>query len=126
MTAQDGIRWIVARPIDFQLGHRGSARAEIQFLCDAGPYEIELVVRETATRLEVTGQVRSPQGGKEPVAGLPVALIEVARATVASTVRTDEFGEFELASRHKCSLGLRLGRGNDSPYVLVWEEDGTA
>jgi hypothetical protein len=114
--------WIVPRRIVHETGVRSGALADVQLVCRAGPYELDILVREHAdpVGLQIVGQVTL--GGRiyEPAAHVHVELVE-ALAPVAAT-DTDDFGEFEIGSRNKDRVyGLKVGEADDAPCVLVWE-----
>jgi hypothetical protein len=56
------------------------------------------------------------------VPNLRLELVEAAGAYPVTQARTDDFGEFDMASRDKRRrYGLRVGDAPDAPCVLVWE-----
>ena len=122
--ASDDRGWIVPRRISFhQGGARGAARADVQLVCGAGPYELDVLVREVGAprpQLEIVGQVMRAGSIFEPVPDLALSLVDAGTARPLSTTETDEFGEFDLRSGLEGSYGLRLGPGDGAPCVLVW------
>jgi hypothetical protein len=116
--------WIVPKRIRRPRGARAGALEDIQLICGAGPYELDILVREHdgPTQLEIVGQVTLAGRVYEPVPNLRLQLIEAHGEYPVQQARTDDFGEFDLASRAKRSrYGLRVGDASDAPCVLVWE-----
>jgi len=116
--------WIVPKRIAFhQGGLRGSALADVQMICTVGSYELDLLVRETdgpERSLEIVGQVTRAGRVFEPVADLPLALVEARTREDTARAETDEFGEFDVSSPCGNTYGLRLGASADAPCILVW------
>lgn len=119
--------WIVPMRIRRPRGTRGGALDDIQLICGAGPYELDILVREQdgAAQLEIVGQVTLAGRVYEPVPNLRLELIEADDEYPAYQARTDDFGEFDMAApgRRSC-YGLRVGDTRDAPCVLVWEGAG--
>jgi hypothetical protein len=105
------------------VGLRAGALADFQLICGAGPYELDLLVRdlEAEPTLEFAGQVTRGGWMNEPVPDLPMILVEASRSDVVAEAETDGFGEFGLSSAREGHYGLLLGDGEDAPCVLVWE-----
>jgi hypothetical protein len=108
--------WIVPASVTPVKGIR-SSQPDLQVLCDAGPYELDILVRPFK-QLEFYGQVISAEHVFQPVEDLPVTLVW-AEADIETT-KTNAFGEFRFASARRGAYGLRLGQDPDAPCVLVW------
>jgi len=109
--------WIVPPRIVKVKGVRGSDQPDLQILCDAGPYELDLLVRPFK-QLEFYGQVISAEHVFQPAIDLEVTLVW-SDADIEAT-RTNAFGEFRFASARRGAYGLRLGQEASAPCVLVW------
>jgi hypothetical protein len=123
-THTEPTSWIVPKRIRRPRGVRTGALEDIQLLCAAGPYELDVLVREHEgpTRLEIVGQVTLAGRVYEPVPNLRLQLIEAHGEYPAQQARTDDFGEFDLASGEtRKRYGLRIGDAPEAPCVLVWE-----
>ena len=117
--------WIIPKRIVHESGVRGGALADVQLICGAGPYEVDILVREhqVPSRLEIVGQITLGGRIHEPVSGLQIELVDSGKSTTAGDTRTDGFGEFDLESNDKRrTYGLRLGAEAEAPCVLVWEQ----
>ena len=92
-------------------------------LAGAGPFELDILIRdlEAQRRLEFAGQVT--RGGRvfEPVSGLELDLVEAKKEQAVAGTTTDRFGEFDMQSERTSQYGLRLGKSEDAPCVLVWD-----
>jgi len=118
------INWIVPeRILSDSSGLRAGALADIQLVCAAGPYEVDILVRglEAPQALIVGGQVTRADLLLEPVEGLPVSLVDAQNMSPVAHATTDRFGEFTLACPREGQFGLRIGRSEDAPCILVWE-----
>ncbi len=115
--------WIRPRRVVSVVGMRAGMLPDIKLICAAGPYELELRVREFAnpSRLELSGQVVRADGVHEPVPELPLSLIGMTDDSLLVEGRTDVSGEFGLTLPRCGPLGLRLGLGHDAPCIAVWE-----
>ena len=115
--------WIIPRRIVHETGVRSGALADVQLVCGAGPFELDVLVRnlERRFRLEFQGQVTHAGRIHEPVTSLPLWLVEADATEPVDRTNTDEFGEFGFASSRDGRYGLRLGESGDAPCVLVWE-----
>lgn len=119
------INWIRPRRII----HRRSLRdgsgtlADFQLICGAGPYELDILVREfeAPLRLEIGGQVTRANQVHEPIANLRLVLLEAAAATEITATETDSFGEFEFDSQRQGRYGIRIGEAPDAPCVILWD-----
>jgi hypothetical protein len=117
--------WIRPKSVRRSEGHRGAATADLQIICGAGPYEIDVLVREHASPegLDVTGQVTRAENLHEPIPSLPLTLVEAEQFRSVEEGRTDDYGEFAFGHHRKGVYGLRLGTDANAPCVLVWEGD---
>ena len=115
--------WIIPNRVSHTRNERGIALADLQLVCGAGPYELDLLVREqlSAPSLQIVGQVTLGNRIYEPVADLPLVLVKANKAVTVTDTRTDDFGEFDMESDRNSAYGLRLGADEDAPCVLVWE-----
>jgi hypothetical protein len=102
---------------------RGAAGADLHLICGAGPYELDILMRERerAAQLEMAGQVTWGGSIYEPVSGLDLELVEARVDQSVTATQTDEFGEFDLLSPSQGVYGVRLGEAEDAPCVLVWD-----
>jgi hypothetical protein len=120
--------WNSPRRVVRRRGGVGDAVTDdVQLLCDAGPYELDLLVRVHPERgeFDLLGQVTLGGSIYKPVADLELTLIEGSDRREAARTRTDDFGEFDLMSGDAHLVyGLRIGEGPEAPCVLVW--DGSA
>jgi len=126
-TEQRRRDWILPRRIALATaGVRGVAVAEQQLFCTAGRYELNLLVEGGAPgdSLAVSGQIirHGARGG--PAAGTPVQLVDADTLALVDNAESSSFGEFDLFADSKRSYGLRIGRGLETRYVLVWEPEG--
>lgn len=117
--------WIVPQRVVLGRGVRGAALADYQIVCGAGPYELDLLVREheSMPELEIVGQVTRSGQIYDPIPDLSLGLIEPSDPAPLVTTSTDVFGEFNLGWMRDGAYGLRLGEESDAPCVLVWQED---
>lgn len=115
--------WIRPERVVRTAGRRSGDLADTKLICGAGPFEVDVLVREFARAegLEFHGQVTWAERVHEPVTGIPVALITPARNAVLGDAATNEFGEFDLRSPPMAQVGLRIGDAPDAPCLLVWE-----
>ncbi len=122
-VAPDLPNWIRPQRVHASGGSRAGMLADTKLVCGAGPYEVDVLVREFAAPecLEFLGQVTRGDSIHHPVAELPLSLVRAEPGEVVSTTSTDEFGEFDLSSDPVGAYGLRLGDDDDAPCVLVWE-----
>lgn len=119
--------WMSPRRVVRRRGGVGDAVTEdVQLLCDAGPYELDLLVRVHPARgeFDLLGQVTLGGSIYKPVAHLELTLLEGTHRREAARTRTDDFGEFDLMSGDVALVyGLRVGEGDQAPCVLVWDGD---
>ena len=115
--------WIRPPQLTSRAHVRAGHKADTQILCGVGPYELDVLVREFARGgdLELLGQVTRAERIHEPVSDLRMELVAAPACTEVGATRTDEFGEFAFGRQPDAAYGLRLGRGEDAPCVLVWE-----
>jgi len=116
--------WIVPQRIrPARGGVRSDALVDLQLVCGAGPYELDVLLREQAGRgvFDIVGQVTRADCIYEPVAQLSLQLVEAQGADAVACTETDTFGEFDFAADREAVVGLRLGDAADAPCVLIWE-----
>ncbi len=115
--------WIRPPQLRARARVRTGDRADTQIVCGVGPYELDVLVREFATKgdLEMLGQVTRAERIHEPVMDLHMELVAAPTCAEVGATQTDEFGEFAFGRQPDAAYGLRLGRGQDAPCVLVWE-----
>jgi hypothetical protein len=97
---------------------------DVQLLCDAGAFELDLLVRVHPARgeFDLLGQVTLGGSIYKPVADLELTLVEGGDRREAACTKTDDFGEFDLMSQDARRVyGLRVGAGAEAPCVLVWD-----
>ena len=124
LSVAQRLGWIVpqhARP------GRASARCEalvdLQLVCGAGPYELDVLLREQPNRgvFDIVGQVTRAESIYEPVAQLSLQLVEAHESETVACTETNTFGEFDFAAAREGAFGLRLGDATDAPCILIWE-----
>lgn len=113
--------WILPRRVVRESHRRAGALPDVQLLCGAGPYELDLIVRELPSELDIGGQVTRGDAVYDPVGELELALVEAEAEAVLSSTRTDDFGEFDFRAAGDRMYGLRVGAGPETPVVLIWE-----
>ncbi|MHC4973269.1 MAG: hypothetical protein ACYTG3_13155 [Planctomycetota bacterium] len=117
--------WISPRRVVRRRGGIGDeVTDDVQLLCDAGPYELDLLVRVHPARgeFDLLGQVTLGGSIYRPVADLELTLVAGADELDAARTRTDDFGEFDLMSGDAgLAYGLRVGAGAEALCVLVWD-----
>ncbi len=116
--------WIVPQRVrPARAAGRGEALVDLQLVCGAGPYALDVLLREQAKGgvLDIVGQVTLAESIYEPVAHLRLDLVEAAGSETVACTETDNFGEFDFASKGEGIFGLRLGDASDAPCVLIWE-----
>jgi hypothetical protein len=119
--------WVVPQRIALHpaAGQRGTSRSDVQILCTAGPYDLDILVRDpggAGRALDLVGQVTRAGDAYEPVADLPVVLVEAGTGCAAGQTTTDAFGEFDLRFGPGGTHGLRLGTTPDAPCLLLWPQ----
>ena len=119
--------WISPRRVVRRRGGVGDAVTDdVQLLCDAGPYQLDLLVRVHPARgeFDLLGQVTLGGSIYRPVAGLELTMVEAGDRREAACTKTDDFGEFDLMSGDaRLVYGLRVGHGAEAPCALVWDGD---
>lgn len=116
--------WIVPRRIVVvQDAQRAGAAPDVHLIVGAGPYELDILMRERkrSAELEMAGQVTRAGRIYEPVVNLSLELVESRAARIVTDTQTDKFGEFDLVSSTDGCFGVRLGKDENAPCVLVWE-----
>ncbi len=116
--------WFLPRKICLaSAGYRGLGGGDLQLMCRAGNFELDVVVRMRGTpaHLEIVGQVTHASRVYEPVANLTLKLVEARAPAPVMSTSTDSFGEFDFMSLEEATYGIRLGASNDAPTVLVWD-----
>jgi len=116
--------WILPRRVAVAAtGVRGMALADQQLFFEAGPFEVDIYVRECPgpPELELVGRITCAGDRDEPVAGLGLHLLDAASGAAVVDTATDEFGEFDLFAAKDGTFGLRLGETDAAPCVLVWQ-----
>ena len=118
------LRWVMPRRVTPVGGMRGIGMAESMLNCTAGPYELNVQVRdyEHESEVQVVGRVTQAGHLHQPVHDLLVGLVEPGCSTVYVNAITDRFGEFHLSWRRAKALGLQVGYGAEAPCVLVWSD----
>ncbi|MHC4816913.1 MAG: hypothetical protein ACYTF8_02465 [Planctomycetota bacterium] len=117
--------WISPRRVVRRRGGVGDeVTDDVQLLCDAGAFELDLLVRVHPARgeFDLLGQVTLGGSIYKPVADLELTLVEGGDRREAGRTKTDDFGEFDLMSQDARRVyGLRVGAGAEAPCVLVWD-----
>ena len=115
--------WIVPERNALTRKVRGVALADVQLVCGAGPYELDILIREqlSTPSLQVVGQVTLADRIFEPVSDLPLTLVKAETPEPVLDTRTDKFGEFDMLSERTAVYGLRVGDEKDAPCILLWE-----
>jgi hypothetical protein len=121
--ARRGASWIVPRRTPVATATTTPHRANVRIACVAGPYSLDLLLREcrAPAELRLVGQVTRADRIYEPVPDLPTELVFAADSETCATGRTDAFGEFDFACPVDRTYGLALGSGPDRPCVLLWD-----
>ena len=119
------INWIRPHRVIRQrrLRDGGGTLVDFQLICGAGPYELDILVREfeAPLRVEIGGQVTRASQVHEPIPNLRLVLLEAAAATEITATHTDSFGEFEFDSQREGRYGIRIGEAPDAPCVILWD-----
>lgn len=115
--------WIRPRRIQQEGAQRAGVLADVQLICGAGPFELDVLLREYEgpSGIEVTGQVTRADALHEPVPRVELFLLEARTDSPTSVTETDEFGEFDFDRQPEATYGLRLGARPDAPCVLLFE-----
>jgi hypothetical protein len=121
--ARRGANWIVPRRTPVATASATPHRANVRIACVAGPYSLDLLLREckAPAELRLVGQVTRAGRVYEPVPDLPIELVFAADSGVCAIGRTDAFGEFDFACPVARTYGLALGAGPSRPCVLLWD-----
>ena len=120
--------WIVPQRIrTSRAAARGEALVDLQLICGAGPYELDVLLREQGNGgvLDIIGQVTRAESIYEPVSSLRLDLVEGRGSETVACTETDNFGEFDLAAEREGIFGLRLGDATDAPCILIWEGEAS-
>ena len=98
-------------------------REDVKLVCGAGPYELDILLRdlETAPELDIFGQITRRGRISEPIAELPLSLVEASAPEPIGETSTNDFGEFGLSAHRDGVYGLKLGTDVGGPTVLLWE-----
>lgn len=115
--------WIVPQRTSIATATATPHRANVRIACVAGPYAIDLLLRECSVpaELRLVGQVTRADEVYAPAADLAVELIFASDSGTYTSARTDAFGEFDLVCPSDRTYGLALGTGPDRPCVLLWD-----
>jgi len=115
--------WIKPRRFRVFGNVRAGALADVSLLCNAGPYELDVLIRELQTppSLAIAGQVTQAERIHEPVPSLELALLEPSSCDVVLATTTNEFGEFDFPTLGEEQYGLRCGEDPASPVILLWD-----
>lgn len=99
-----------------------STLAGFRVTCRVGPFEIDLLARESAApaQLRMVGQITRKDEVYAPVADLAVGLVDAGSQELGEA-RTDAFGEFDLVAPVHSTVGLVVGDGADAACVLIWD-----
>jgi hypothetical protein len=121
--ARRAASWIVPRRTPVPTATATPHRANVRIACVAGPYSIDLLLRECSApaELRLVGQVTRADQVYEPAADLPLELVFATDSRTCAAVRTDAFGEFDLVCPTNRTYGLALGTGPNRPCVLLWD-----
>lgn len=117
--------WIKPRRISRVTALRTSITSDMQVICGAGPYHLDLLVRELedSSELKISGQITCSERSDEPVSGLKLFLVAGDPQVTEAETETDEFGEISLAVPRRRRLGLCVGDEQEGPRVLIWGDD---
>ena len=121
--AKRAANWIVPRRTPVATATATPHRANLRIACVAGPYTIDLLLREcnAPAEMRLVGQVTRADRVHEPVADLPLELVFSTNSGTCATGRTDAFGEFDFVFPVNRTYGLALGTGTNRPCVLLWD-----
>ncbi len=111
------------RPAPRRKDLRCGAVSDIQLVCGAGRYEVDVLMRVSDTNddLDVTGQITRADSVHEPVPDLTLIAFECDALRPVAKVRTDCFGSFELKLDQGGRYALAMGESTQAPCVLLWE-----
>jgi hypothetical protein len=115
--------WIKPKRFRVAGNVRAGALADVSLLCNAGPYELDVLIRELPSppSLAIAGQVTQAERIHEPVPALDLALLDPSSSGVVLATTTNEFGEFDFPTLGEEPYGLRCGEDPTSPVILLWE-----
>jgi hypothetical protein len=105
-------------PSDLRVG----TMPDVQLVSNAGPYEVEVLVRVLSPAdIEIVGQVTWAGRVHEPVSDLELVLYDADALVPVGTARTNHFGEFTLGRLRALRYYVSLGATKDAPCLLIWE-----
>ena len=110
--------WLLPKRVTWK-SQRGAQSAEVQIVCGAGDYELDVIVRPHEG-LEILGQVTFADLVYEPATDLDIDLVRAGVEATEVRARTNDLGEFDMHSECEATYGLRVG-GPDAPCILIWE-----
>ena len=115
--------WIRPGEARRRSGRRAGQLADLQLVCGAGPYELDVLIRELEEPrgVDFVGQVTRAESIHEPVTDLQLTLVAAVGEREVSQTSTNDFGEFSFGRRPNTAYGLRVGGHADAPCVLIWE-----
>lgn len=115
--------WIRPGEAKMNGGARVGQLADTQLVCGAGPYELDVLVRELEgpCGVDFVGQITRAESIHEPVSDLELTLVAAQGDQEIGDTHTNEFGEFAFGRQPNTAYGLRVGAHPDAPCVLVWE-----
>lgn len=110
-------------PAQRRSGLRCGAVADVQLVCGAGRYEVDVLMRvsEASEDLAVVGQITRADSIHEPVRALTLVAFECEALQPVATVSTDEFGGFEMTLDQSGRYALALGESTSAPCIYLWE-----
>lgn len=124
-------RTLVDFASDLHRAHRAPLRADlrcgavsdIQLVCGAGRYEVDVLMRvsDTSDDLLVTGQITRADSVHEPVPDLPLVAFECDALRPVARARTDVFGAFDMKLDQGGRYALAMGESTKAPCIVLWE-----
>ena len=111
------------RPAPHRADLRSGTIADVQLVCGAGPYEIDVLLRvsDTSPDLDVVGQITRADSVHEPVPDLTLVAFECDALRPVAKACTDSFGGFELKLDQSGRYALAMGESTKAPCILLWE-----
>ncbi len=102
---------------------RCGAIADIQLVCGAGPYEVDVLMRVSDTNddLHVVGQITRADSVHEPVPDLALVAFECEELKPIAKASTDCFGGFDMQLKQGGRYALAMGESTKAPCILLWE-----
>ncbi len=102
---------------------RCGARADVQLVCGAGRYEMDVLLRvsETSDELGVVGQVTRADSLHEPVPHLALVAYDCDSLRPVAEADTDAFGGFDMKLDQGGRYALAMGASSAAPCILLWE-----